>query len=80
MDDLAGLEELHKTIADASEQLATFISCGNSGEVAIPSLIVAAEKTLSELAKWRATSEIRIRASLTPFCPPDSAAEISKSR
>jgi hypothetical protein len=54
MDDLAGLEELHKTIADASEQLATFISCGNSGEVAIPSLIVAAEKTLSELAKWRA--------------------------
>jgi hypothetical protein len=54
MDDLTGLEELHKTIADASEQLATFISCGNSGEVAIPSLIVAAEKTLSELAKWRA--------------------------
>ena len=30
MDDLAGLEELHKTIAEASEQLATFISCGNT--------------------------------------------------
>ena len=53
-DDVSGLTELHKTLSDALEVLATFISCGNSGEVAIPSLIEAAEKTLPELARWRA--------------------------
>ena len=51
--DLAGLSELHKTLADASEQLAAFISCGKSEEVAIDSLVKAADQTLADLTKWR---------------------------
>ena len=53
-DDLSGLTELHKTLTDAAKQLAAFISCGKSGEVAIDSLVQEAEKTLFDLTKWRA--------------------------
>jgi hypothetical protein len=53
-DDLSGLTDLHKTLDDAADQLAAFIGCGKNGEVATDSLVQEAEKTLSDLTKWRA--------------------------
>jgi hypothetical protein len=50
---MAGLADLHESLVDASEQLAAFISTGKSGEVAIDSLIRAADKTLVDLTAWR---------------------------
>jgi len=52
--DLAGLRDLHKTLDDATEALAAFISVARSGEVAPDSLMEAADKTVDELAQWRA--------------------------
>ena len=53
-DDLAGLSALHKTLDDATEALAAFISVAKSGETPPDSLMEAADKTVEDLAEWRA--------------------------
>ena len=50
--DFSGLAELQKTLADATEVLAAFISTGRSDEQPIASLIEAAEKSLADLTGW----------------------------
>ena len=54
---MANLADLRKTLADATEILAAFISTGRSDELPIASLLEAAEKTLPELHEWRKTIE-----------------------
>ena len=51
--EMAGLSELHQSLADASEVIAAFISTEKGGEKPPDSLMEAAEKTLSDLTKWR---------------------------
>ena len=53
----AELPDLQKTIANATEILAAFISLGRSDELPIVSLMEAAEKTLPDLHEWRKTIE-----------------------
>ncbi len=53
--EIPGLPDLQKTISDATEVLAAFISTGRSDELPIASLIEAAEKTLPDLHEWRKT-------------------------
>jgi len=45
---------LHKTLEDASQVIAAFISMGRSGETPIDSLLTAADHALDDLVKWRA--------------------------
>ena len=52
--DMAGLSASHKTLNDATEALATFISITRSYETPPESLIEAANKTVDDLAEWRA--------------------------
>ena len=61
-DDLAGLSALHKTLDDATEALAAFISITRSGERAPQSLIEAADKTVEGLAEWRAKIKEAVEA------------------
>ena len=49
-----GLRDLHKTIDDATEVVAAFISTARSKETPHPSLMEAAEKVVGDLAEWRA--------------------------
>ena len=51
---LPGLHDLHKTLDDATEVIAAFISVTRSDEKAPDSLMEAADKTVNELAEWRA--------------------------
>ena len=50
--DMANLAELQRTLANATEVLAAFISTGRSDEQPIASLIEAAEKSLADLTGW----------------------------
>jgi len=50
--DFSGLADLRKTLLDATEILAAFISTGRSEELPIASLIEAAEKSLADLTGW----------------------------
>ena len=59
-DDFTGLADLRKTLADATEVLAAFISTGRSDELPIASLMQAAEKTLPDLYEWRKTIEAAV--------------------
>ena len=52
-DDIPNLRELHKTLVDASEVMAAFVSTARSGEEPIKSLVAAADKSVDELAEWR---------------------------
>ena len=52
--DYPGLRGLHKTLDDATEALAAFISAARSGEAPPGSLMEAADKAVDELAEWRA--------------------------
>jgi hypothetical protein len=52
-DEIPNLRELHKTLADASEVMAAFVSVARSGEGPIGSLVAAADKSVDELAEWR---------------------------
>ena len=60
--DLAGLSALHKTLDDATEALAAFISITKSGEAPPASLIEVADKTVDELAEWRARIKEAVEA------------------
>ena len=51
-DDLAGLRDLHKTIDDATEVLAAFLSAAASAELSSEALINAAHKICGDLAEW----------------------------
>ena len=51
---LPGLHNLHKTLDDATEVIAAFISVARSDEKAPDSLMEAAHKTVDDLAEWRA--------------------------
>ena len=53
-DDLEGLRDLRKTLDDATEAIAAFISVAKSGETPPDSLMEAADKTVEGLAEWRA--------------------------
>ena len=53
--DYLGLRGLHKTLDDATEALAAFVSAAKSGEAPNDSLIEAADKAVDELAEWRET-------------------------
>ena len=55
--DMTNLADLQRTLADATEELAAFISTGRSDELPIASLMQAAEKTLPDLHEWRKTIE-----------------------
>ena len=57
---LSGLHNLHKTLDDATEVLAAFISVTRSNEKAPDSLMEAADKAVNELAEWRAFSLHRV--------------------
>ena len=57
-EDFSGLAELQKTLVDATEVMAAFISTGRSEELPIASLIEAAEKTSPDLQEWRKTIEV----------------------
>ena len=59
-DDFSNLNDLRKTLADATEVLAAFISTGRSDEQPIASLMEAAEKTLPDLHEWRKTIEAAV--------------------
>ena len=61
-DDLAGLSALHKTLDDATEALAAFISVAKSGEKAPQSLLEAGDKTVESLAEWRARIKEAVEA------------------
>ena len=50
--DMTNLADLQRTLADATEILAAFISTGRSEELPIASLIEAAEKSLADLTGW----------------------------
>ncbi len=56
-EDFSNLVDLRKTLADATEVMAAFISTGRSDERPIASLMEAAEKTLPDLHEWRKTIE-----------------------
>ena len=51
---LPGLHPLYKTLDDATEVIAAFISVTRSDEKAPDSLMEAADKTADALAEWRA--------------------------
>ena len=53
--ELSGLPDLQKTIADATALLAAFIGVGRSDELPIASLMEAAQKTLPDINEWRKT-------------------------
>ena len=61
-DDLASLSVLHKTLDDAAETLAAFISVARSGETPPDSLMEAADKTVERLAEWRAKIKEAVEA------------------
>lgn len=52
-DEIPNLRELHKTLVDASEVMAAFVSTARSNEHPIDSLVEAADKSVDELAEWR---------------------------
>jgi hypothetical protein len=54
-DDLAGLRDLHKTIDDATEVLAAFLSAAASAEIPNEALIDAAHLIVGDLVEWRET-------------------------
>jgi len=54
---MSNLADLQRTLLDATEVLAAFISTGRSDEQPIASLIEAAEKTLPDIHEWRKTIE-----------------------
>jgi hypothetical protein len=60
-DELAGLRDLHKTIGDASEVLAAFLSAAASAELPTTMLMDAAHKTIGDLAEWRETLKEIVR-------------------
>jgi len=55
--EMVNLADLQRTLADATEVLAAFISTGRSDGQPIDSLMEAAEKTLPDLHKWQKTIE-----------------------
>ena len=57
MDDINNIEALQKTLGEASEIIAAFISVTNSNEQPLDSLMQAAEKSLNELVVWQNTVE-----------------------
>jgi hypothetical protein len=50
---MMGLSDIHTTLADAAEMNAAFIGATNSEEIPVGSLMEAADKTLTDLVKWR---------------------------
>ena len=53
--EMTNLADLRKSLLDAAEIIAAFISTGRSDEQPIASLMEAAEKTLPDLHEWRKT-------------------------
>lgn len=53
--DTPNLEDLHRTLVDASEIMAAFVSMAMSDEKPLASVVEAASKNVSELAGWRST-------------------------
>jgi len=51
-DDFSNLTDLRKTLLDATEVLAAFISTGRSDEPPIANLMEVAEKSLADLTGW----------------------------
>ena len=52
--DTPNLEDLHRTLADASEIMAAFLSMPRSDEKPLHSVVEAADQNVQELAEWRA--------------------------
>jgi hypothetical protein len=53
MEEVSSFTDIHKTLTDATEILAAFISVGRSDEVPPESLLQAAEQAMPNLANWR---------------------------
>ena len=60
--DYLDIRALHKTLDDATEVLAAFISVAKSGEAPPVSLMEAADKTVDELAEWWARIKEAVEA------------------
>lgn len=54
-DDIAGLRDPNKTIDEAAEVIAAFISASAGRELPQPELADVANKTVDELVEWRET-------------------------
>ena len=58
--EMSNLADLKRTLSNATEALAAFISTARSDERPIASLIEAAEKALPDLHEWRKTIETAV--------------------
>lgn len=54
-DELAGVRDLHKTLDEAIEVLAAFLSAAASTEIPQESLVATAHQVIGDLTEWRAT-------------------------
>jgi hypothetical protein len=54
-DELAGVRDLHKTLDEAIEVLAAFLSAAASTEMPPESLVTTAHQVIGDLTEWRAT-------------------------
>ena len=52
-DETQNLQDLHQTLADASELMAAFVGCAKGSEQPPELMIEVASKTRLELAEWR---------------------------
>ena len=54
-DDLAGVRDLHKTLDEAIEVLAAFLSAAVGAEIPPETLVDTAHQVIGDLTEWRAT-------------------------
>ncbi len=54
-DDLAGVRDLHKTLDEAIEVLAAFLSAAVAAEIPPVTLVDTAHQVIGDLTEWRAT-------------------------
>lgn len=54
-DDLAGVRDLHKTLDEAIDVLAAFLSAAVAAEIPPETLVDTAHQVIGDLTEWRAT-------------------------
>ena len=54
-DDLAGVRDLHKTLDEAIEVLAAFLSAAAGAEIPPEKLVDTTHRVIGDLTEWRAT-------------------------
>lgn len=62
-DEFSGLHDVHGVMRDSAEILAALIGSIRGGEPITPELLVAADKSLTELAQWSGKLDALIGAS-----------------